>query len=396
MFNSGMFSNLFNPAENSLLSGYTSRTSAKKTAHWMPALMLAWTFWTFATPLFSTADSFPHWMWPTLASFATFLCLYYRVYYCDRTQIFWCTIGMAMLGFVVTPFNPGAQGYIIYACAYFAFAGPMRTVIRNFAILLVLYSCEWLFVLHYDWPYLLNALLVSLAVTFMNVNFLRKQQGDAQLKLSHDEVRRLAALAERERIGRDLHDLLGHTLSLITLKTELANRLFDRDIGAAKREMADVERIARDALAQVRRAVTGIRAAGIVAELAAAKLLLEAQGVRFEYACAEMPLDVAVETVLAMVVREATTNIRRHAQATSAKIELSVQRQMLLMRIRDDGRGGAIVPGNGLSGMRERLATIDGVLQIHAVSGGGTTLEINVPLPMAVEIAPQLRIACSA
>ena len=126
-------------------------------------------------------------------------------------------------------------------------------------------------------------LIVSVAVCAANTAHREKRLRQSELKLSHDEIRRLAALAERERIGRDLHDLLGHTLSLITLKSELAVRLFDRDPLAARREIVDVERVARDALGQVRRAVTGIRAAGIAAELASAHLLLESGGVSLEY-----------------------------------------------------------------------------------------------------------------
>jgi two-component system sensor histidine kinase DesK len=224
----------------------------------------------------------------------------------------------------------------------------------------------------------------------MNLVYRRNQQRNAELKLSHDEVRRLAALAERERIGRDLHDLLGHTLSLITLKSELANKLFDRDAAAARREIADVERVARDALAQVRRAVTGIRAAGFAAELASAKLLLESNGVRFDYALGDYALPVDVETALAMTVREAVTNIQRHAQASSARVDLQSSDGRLKMRVADDGRGGAIVPGNGLTGMRERLAAIGADLQIDSERGRGTTVIVVLPLaqPKPAAAAP--------
>src|SRR5262249_34816450 len=150
----------------------------------------------------------------------------------------------------------------------------------------------------------------------------------------------------------------GHTLSLITLKSELANKLFERDPAAARREVADVERVARDALAQVRRAVTGIRAAGVAAELASARLLLGSNGVRLVCELADLALPTEIETALAMTVREAVTNIQRHAQASSARIALGAEDTQLVLRIEDTGRGGAIVPGNGLTGMRERLAGI--------------------------------------
>lgn len=378
-----MLTRIFTPSANSLLCGYADHTGAKRSTHWLPALMLVWTFWLFFTPLYQTGDSFPHWLWPTLSSFVVFLVLFYRIYYRDRAQVIWCTSAIAALGFAVTPFNPGAQCYAIYACAYLAFSGSTRIALRNIFVLLALYSVQWLLLLDFGWPYLINGVLVALAVGFMNINFLRKQQRDAELRLSHDEVRRLAAVAERERIGRDLHDLLGHTLSLITLKSELANKLFDRDAVAARREMVDVERVARDALAQVRRAVTGIRAAGFAAELASAKLLLESNSVRLEYALADIALPIDVETVLAMTVREAVTNIQRHAQATQASIALECAQSKLILRVEDNGRGGAIVPGNGLTGMRERLATVGAQLSIQSQRGSGTRLSVSLPIPQA-------------
>jgi len=216
----------------------------------------------------------------------------------------------------------------------------------------------------------------------MNLIYRRNQQRNAELKLSQDEVRRLAALAERERIGRDLHDLLGHTLSLITLKSELANRLFDRDAAGARREMLDVENVARGALAQVRRAVTGIRAAGFAAELASARLLLESNGVRLSYELADVELPADVETALAMTVREAITNVQRHAQASTVRVTLCCDAGRVILSIEDDGRGGAIVPGNGLTGMRERLAGIGAELRVGSERRRGTTVTASLPLPI--------------
>nr|WP_246191570.1 sensor histidine kinase [Pseudoxanthomonas gei] len=205
-------------------------------------------------------------------------------------------------------------------------------------------------------------------------------RADAQLRLSHEEVRRLAALAERERIGRDLHDLLGHTLSLVALKSDLASRLVGRDPAAARKEMEDVSGVARDALAQVRRAVSGIRAAGLAAELASARLLLESDGVRFSYEIEPVPLSAEQETVLALAVREAVTNIQRHARAGGATVSLHSADQQVSLRIEDDGRGGAIVPGNGLGGMRERIESLGGRLRVDAMPGQGTRVEVTLPV----------------
>ncbi len=377
-----MLQSIFTPDDDSILSRYTHNgASGKKPAHWLPVLMLVWTVWVFFVPMFESDNQFRHWLWPTLASFAVFLYLYWRVYYRSRAQVIWSAWAMAGLGLALLPLNPGAQCYFIYACAYFPCSGTTRRAALATLAALALYTLEWIVLLDYGWVYWINGALVSICIGFMNLNFIRKAERDAQLRMSHDEVRRLAATAERERIGRDLHDLLGHTLSLITLKSELANKLFDRDAAAAKREMADVERVARDALAQVRRAVTGIRAAGFAAELASARLLLESNGVHLDYELADVAMPAEVETALAMTVREAVTNIQRHARATRASIVLAGEGKSLTLRIADDGRGGDIVPGNGVSGMRERLAAIGAELRVESRRGHGTTLTVSLPLP---------------
>lgn len=383
-----MFESIFTPTGDSILNRYTHNSaSGRKPAHWLPVLMLVWTIWIFFVPLFQTGDAFRHWLWPTLASFMVFLGLYWRVYYRSRAQVIWSAWAMAALGLALMPFNPGAQCYFIYACAYFPCSGTTRRAALATLAALALYTVEWLLLLKFDWTYWINGVLISVCIGFMNLNFVRKAEREAELRMSHDEVRRLAATAERERIGRDLHDLLGHTLSLITLKSELANKVFDRDAGAARREMLDVERVARDALAQVRRAVTGIRAAGFAAELASAKLLLESNGVHLEYELADVAIPVEIETALAMTVREAATNIQRHARATHASIVLAQADGRLNLRIADDGRGGAIEPGNGLTGMRERLAAIGADLRVDSQRGRGTTLTASLPMPQQVRVA---------
>jgi two-component system sensor histidine kinase DesK len=349
-------------------------------------LNLVWAVFVPTTPLFAEG-AFPHWFWPTWISLAIFLVLYFRACYRRvHENALWYALAIAVLGFVVTPYNTGAQTYIVYAVAFFAFVPDLRLAVRLMAATVVAFALEWWW-LGFPWMYSMTALVIGPVIGGMNLVYRRNQQRNVELKLSHDEVRRLAALAERERIGRDLHDLLGHTLSLITLKSELANRLFERDPVSARREIAEVERVARDALTQVRRAVTGIRAAGLAAEVASAKLLLESNGVRLDYDFADMPLPVEIETVLAMTVREAATNIQRHARANSARVTLAVEGSALVLSVEDDGRGGAIVPGNGLTGMRERLAGIGAELRVDSAPRRGTVLTVSLPLPQPTAAA---------
>jgi len=201
------------------------------------------------------------------------------------------------------------------------------------------------------------------------------------LRLSQDEIRRLATLAERERIGRDLHYLLGHTLSLVTLKSELARKLALADPPRAQREMEEVERVSRHALAEVRAAVTGMRRSDLAAELSSARLMLEASNIALD---AEVPVSLElppeIEASLALVLREAVTNIHRHARATTAHVAFSREAERFHMRISDNGRGGLAAHGNGISGMRERVRALGGTLSIASPARRGTTLDVEVPL----------------
>jgi two-component system sensor histidine kinase DesK len=345
---------------------------------WFPWINLVWSVWLFLTPFY--ADRYQGtWLWPTLCSYAVFLFLFQRFHYDHPRRRFGYALAIAALGFALLPYNPGSQSYVIYACAFFPFCLGTRKSLLAIVALLAAYALAWGAV---DIPmvYMSSAVIAGLVVGVFNIGMLQKLRSETQLRLSHEEVRRLAALAERERIGRDLHDLLGHTLSLVALKSNLASRLIGHDPEAARKEMDDVSGVARDALAQVRRAVSGIRAAGLAAELASARLLLESDGVRFSYDMSEVALSAEQETVLALAVREAVTNIQRHARADGATVSLHSTDQQVSLRIEDNGRGGAIVPGNGLCGMRERIESLGGRLRVDAMPGQGTHIEIVLPL----------------
>ncbi len=346
-----------------------------------PWIWLVWLVWVFG-PAFFIARGFPHWLLATFVSLPIFLALYVAAYLSPRRCAAWFAIALAVLCGAATPLNPFTQTYLIYACALAAaWSNPRRSGVLVLA-LLVAYSIEW-FYLGFPWESLVNAWILCPIISGLIVAGRIERRHRADLRLSMDEVRRLAASAERERIGRDLHDLLGHTLSMVALKSELAGRLIHRDPNAAHREMADVARVSREALSQVRSAVSGIRAAAMAAELASARLLLEAAGVQMEYWHDPRDLPGEVETCLALVLREAVTNIQRHARANRVEVTVIVGAERVVMRIRDDGRGGVDERGNGLTGMRERIAAHGGELWIESPRGKGTGIEIRLPLPQA-------------
>ena len=210
-----------------------------------------------------------------------------------------------------------------------------------------------------------------------------------ELKRSRDEVQRLAQVAERERIARDLHDLLGHSLSLIALKSELAGKLIERSPAAAKQQISEIEQVTRQALRQVREAVTGYRSDGLAGEVAAARLALLDAGVRLEQRLQPLPMKPEVESTLAIVLREAVTNVLRHASAEQVEIELLRRGQQLQLSIRDDGRGcrhSSEREGNGLRGMRERLQAIGGELKVESEPGHGMKLLVSVELEPSPEL----------
>lgn len=362
------------------------RMRASNGSPWMrfiPLYGLIWTFWLFASPWFGQVPM-RQWLWQTMATLPVFLVLYACAYYRSLRWIVGNALGIAVLGYALMPYNWGACTYVIYACAFLAFAPtPLRALALMLLVLLPYLSIGY--AQHLPWPFLLSMAVMALAIGGSNIAYRSSQVKDAQLQVSHEEIRRLAATAERERIGRDLHDLLGHTLSLIALKSELAGKLLARDPAAARREIAEVERTARDALAQVRSAVTGMRAAGLVGEAASARTMLECAGVRFAFDGFDRALPSVQENCLALVLREAATNIQRHAKATSARAQLSVEREAAVLRISDDGHGGIRSHGNGLTGMRERVETLGGSLRVSGERGQGAIIEVRLPLPALPE-----------
>ena len=239
----------------------------------------------------------------------------------------------------------------------------------------------------------ITALVFTLMVAGLNIHFSDVARRDAALRRTQEEVERLAKVAERERIGRDLHDLLGHTLSLITLKAELAGKLVEAEPERAAAEIADVERISRRALREVREAVAGYRSAGFAAELGRAEAALATAGVEVTAEAQARALTAIagrpeIERVLSFVLREAVTNVVRHSAAAHCELSLALAGDgALTLVVADDGRGGLDPEGFGLSGMRERLAAVGGRLERDGE--GGTRLTARLPPPAAdEEVAP--------
>jgi two-component system, NarL family, sensor histidine kinase DesK len=341
---------------------------------------LVWSVWVFGDLAWDRGLP-PHWTLATALSYPTFLILYALAFTRPVRYTPWFGTAMALLGYATLGFNgSGGTSYVIFAGSFMTFYGtPLAGLVRVAAVVAG-YVATANVMQDWGWQPTLVLSMITLFVSVANLLWRVNGQKEWELKLSHDEVRRLAATAERERIGRDLHDLLGHTLSLITLKLELSRRLLDRDTDAARREMEEAERIARHALAEVRSAVTGIRASGVAAELASARLLLGSSAVNFEYVSDIPALPARMESELALVLREAVTNIHRHAHASVAEAKVQLVGNDLVLCIADNGRGGAATEGNGLCGMRERVRSLGGTVTLESEKGKGTRVIIRVPM----------------
>jgi two-component system sensor histidine kinase DesK len=228
----------------------------------------------------------------------------------------------------------------------------------------------------------------TLGIGFMMFAFRRLIRLNHELVEAREELARLAVSEERARFARDLHDLLGHSLSVIALKAELAERLIERDPKRAAEHVADVRDVARGALAEVRDTVSGYRRPTLSSELEGARMALEAAGIEAELEAAAVDLPADVEAVLAWAVREGTTNTVRHSGARSCRIAVRPGVDDVSAEIVDDGAGLPAAgagngSGNGLAGLRERAARVAGRVEAGPAPEGGFRLRVTVPRPAA-------------
>jgi two-component system, NarL family, sensor histidine kinase DesK len=323
--------------------------------------------------------------WLILAgAYACFLALYLPLIFSrsHRTRRL-MLLAMAILAAVYYPVNPSAGATLFIYVASFA---PFVT--RSFAIAVgtivaaTLASAAEGFLLHQSaWLWGCLAFLAA-SIGAGNLIAALRMAATQRLLLAQEQIEHLAKVAERERIARDLHDVLGHTLSVVVLKSELAGKLIGGgDAARARQEIGEVEQIARQSLSEVREAIRGYRAEGIAAEIARARRALDAAGVRLEWQAQSLRLAPAHESVVSLVLREAVTNILRHAGATSCRLELAADNLGTHLTVQDNGRGASEYAGNGLRGMRERVEALGGRLEID--SRQGTRLTVEIPAAAA-------------
>ena len=362
-----------------------------------PAVWLVYLAFYSMGPLF-TGDRGE--LWRALALTAIFLPIYFwTIGGRQGWRVLPALAAIALLGFYGCRTNVGAGTFFIYSAALAVRLGSRRRAFVWLGVLLLIEAAAAFTLPPQAWSgsifFFVPIVICTLLIGVLNIHQEAIDKKNDELRQSREEVSRLAKIAERERIARDLHDVLGHTLSLVVLKSQLAGRLLARGEGQAggraAAEIAEVERIARQALQEVRTAVAGWRGADLAAEIANAALACETAGLRFDppragISAGELP--PLVEAGMAMTLREGVTNLLRHAGATRCRVGFAAGDEGYLLEVEDDGRGlpaGPPAAGHGIENIRERAVRLGGAAQWLPVPGGGTLLRLELPKSGAYE-----------
>lgn len=220
----------------------------------------------------------------------------------------------------------------------------------------------------------LPAIIVS--ISFMMAAFARTTSAMNQLRATQEQLEALAVERERGRVARDIHDILGHSLTVVTVKAELAGRLVDADPQRAKKEIAEVEALARGALADVRATVAGVRGVTVSGEIAAARSALEAAGIAAELPSSTEVVPPESRELVGWIVREGVTNVVRHSGASVCRVTLDAHQ----VEVADDGGGptASSSSSTGLAGLRERVEAAGGRITVGRSDLGGFSLRVSL------------------
>ena len=345
-----------------------------------PYIWLVFLAFFYFKPILDPHPGMREWL-ITIAATIVFLVLYFGIFWVKRPWNYVLIAGIVTLGLGFGHSNPGAAVFSIYGAMFVAWTfDKARHSLIALAVLVLLLAIDAIF-LHAPLGFWGTAIIVSLGVGLSNTFFAERNRALAKLRMANEEIEHLAKVAERERIARDLHDVLGHTLSLIIVKSTLAGKLLDKDPQRAKGEIRDIENVSRQAMAEIRSTLRGYSTYKLSEEWQRAESTLASAGVSVESEAIEVNLSPAQESVVALIMREAVTNVIRHAQARSCRLRLGKNNGNCVLEVADDGRGGFQSEGNGVRGMRERIEALGGTLSANTEAGTRLRFEFPIALP---------------
>ncbi len=308
-----------------------------------------------------------------------FLVSFFRCYWIDTgPRLFGHISFMVTLGLGFSFINPGASVFFHYASFFAGRLGKWQQSVACIIAILVVIVLTW----HYGGlaiQYLLTGAIVSAALGAMSMQIYASERVQLQLARSEEEREQLATIAERERIARDLHDVVGHALTVIALKSEVAEKVIASGPDEARKELGEIRDIASEALSEVRKTVTGYRQSGIQKAILGSQQSLRAADIHPDFSFPGKPLQLsaAQESALIMVLREAVTNVIRHAKANTCSVKLETNETGIKLSIQDDGSGTGNTTGNGIRGMQERITELGGDFSLQ--HNAGTLITIQLP-----------------
>lgn len=309
---------------------------------------------------------------------ALFIGCYYWGYSTPPHKMWRPLLAMVLLATLVTPWNPGSISLFAYCGFFIGFSyRPAIAVVTVAALLALLALLQYLnqfsgpFFLTYGAVLLAGITLFGYLERLRQVNIWQKQQ-------SQEEIAQLAQMVERERIARDLHDIMGHSLSSIILKADLAKALLTAgQHGSAQQHLTELAQIARDSLSQVRQTVSGYKHKGLLAEVSGLAQRLREHGFAVQLSGAVPQLAAREESALILVLTELVTNILRHSKGDQCSIQFSEDSTGWNCLISDNGQVQQLGFGNGLTGVRERLDALQAKLDYQL--DHGCQLQIWLP-----------------
>jgi len=349
---------------------------------WTPLLWLAFLPTFLIEPVVRTqtgAAGATYWA-ATIAALGLFLPTYLAGYRPRQRHRGVIVAVHAALGAGFAPFNAGSSVFFVYAAAV---GGQHRDERAALALVLAAAGAGAVTAWLAGPPgfFWIAAVPVTLVVGGVHLHVARFARAQREIRLARQEIERLVALNERDRIARDLHDVLGHTLSLIGLKAQLARRTVSTEPGRADRELEDIEQTTRSTLRAVRRAIDGYRPS-LADEVRSARKMLDTAGIAASVGIDSLPMAPAAAEALAWALREAVTNVARHSEATVCRLRLHEEQGMAVLSITDDGLGHAGEEGMGMRGMRERVEELGGSIERNG--SRGTRVVVRVPLAPAL------------
>jgi two-component system sensor histidine kinase DesK len=332
----------------------------------------------YLIPLFITP--LPAWkIGLSLAVLIPFIASYFWTYRCNARSAYRPILVMVMLGTAITPINPGSISLFTFAGFFIGFFYPFKTSI------FALFSLAGLmFILNaicgfgnYYFP--LYGIGLILGIGMFGVAERKRYQHKLKEQQSTQEISALATMLERERIARDLHDIMGHSLSSIALKAELAEKLLvKQEYELAAIQLTELGQIARESLSQIRHTVSDYKHKGLATCVTQLCKTLRDKGISVELGGNIPTLPAQMESQLGLILTELVNNILKHSHASQCNIDFIQQSNRLLVEVKDNAPAKPLVEGNGLTGIRERLDNLGGNLTYNLEQG----YEFSISLPL--------------